>query len=70
MVPRRVLRAFDLDHFKAINDTRGHAAGDVLLTRVVAALRRLVVESRAGVEHATAYTDGLSRAFLIGALMT
>lgn len=30
-----VLAMFDLDHFKALNDTQGHDAGDQLLQRIV-----------------------------------
>lgn len=33
------LLALDVDHFKSINDTRGHAAGDDALQRLVGALR-------------------------------
>jgi EmrB/QacA subfamily drug resistance transporter len=46
----------------------GGAVGVALLATVFTS--RFAAQSAAGVEHATAYTDGLSRAFLIGALMT
>ncbi len=46
------LMMIDLDHFKAVNDTYGHAMGDVLLTTVAERLRQIVAP------HAFAYRLG------------
>jgi diguanylate cyclase (GGDEF)-like protein len=37
-----VLLAIDVDHFKAINDSQGHATGDLVLRAIAAALARQV----------------------------
>ncbi|MGV9251813.1 GGDEF domain-containing protein [Streptomyces sp. NPDC003697] len=59
--PRAVVVLADVDHFKQINDTHGHAAGDVLLATVAARLAHGtpdgVVGRLGGDEFAAVITD-------------
>ncbi|CDX23082.1 PAS/PAC sensor-containing diguanylate cyclase [Mesorhizobium sp. ORS 3324] len=55
----------DLDHFKAVNDTGGHAAGDALLKRVADAIRNVlapedIVARLGGDEFAVILKSGAS----------
>ena len=43
--PRGALLLLDLDHFKEVNDTRGHEAGDELIVSVAGVLRHSLRES-------------------------
>ncbi len=56
------LMHLDLDHFKKVNDTHGHAAGDAALTHVAAVLRRELrahdVAARIGGDEFTAIVQG------------
>ena len=59
---RLIVLLIDLDDFKRINDTHGHAAGDRLLTAVADVLRRHVSEGATicrsgGEEFVVAYLD-------------
>jgi diguanylate cyclase (GGDEF)-like protein len=54
---------FDLDHFKKINDTHGHTAGDLVLSHVGEKMRSLILEPHlfarvGGEEFAVLYHDG------------
>jgi diguanylate cyclase (GGDEF)-like protein len=61
--PRRLsLVVFDLDHFKKINDTHGHVAGDVVLCELAKVAREVlsgdVVFGRVGGEEFAALLEG------------
>ncbi|MEH6437915.1 tetratricopeptide repeat-containing diguanylate cyclase [Massilia sp. DD77] len=55
----------DVDHFKHINDTHGHAAGDAVLTAIAAGLREILRETdmivRWGGEEFLAYLPTIPR---------
>lgn len=62
-VPRLVLATVDVDHFKSVNDTHGHAAGDKVLLAVAERLREAagddaIVARLGGDEFVAALTDG------------
>ena len=59
---RGSLMLLDLDHFKLINDTAGHAAGDQVIVQVAALLRRLTrgedsISRLSGDEFAITFPD-------------
>lgn len=58
------LLLFDLDHFKDLNDTHGHTAGDLVLRDVGAAVSALV-----GKEHQFARTGGEEFAVIFSGTM-
>lgn len=66
---RAALMVLDLDHFKAINDSSGHMAGDRVLQHVGELLRELVRDgdyvARLGGDEFVVLLDGLGRRELI-----
>jgi diguanylate cyclase (GGDEF)-like protein len=57
---------FDLDHFKKVNDSHGHHAGDVVLRAVAAQVQRLIrtedVLARYGGEEFVVIVRGITHA--------
>ena len=64
-MPERTLVLFDIDHFKRINDTLGHAAGDATIQRFAQILRHILggdaVLGRVGGEEFAAALCGQDR---------
>jgi diguanylate cyclase (GGDEF)-like protein/PAS domain S-box-containing protein len=64
--PRASLLLFDVDHFKAINDSHGHDAGDIALKRIADIARQISRESdmlfRLGGDEFVLYLPGVSLA--------
>jgi diguanylate cyclase (GGDEF)-like protein/PAS domain S-box-containing protein len=64
--PRAALLLFDVDHFKAVNDSHGHDAGDIALKRVAEVARQISRESdmlfRLGGDEFVLYLPGVSGA--------
>ncbi len=64
-MPDRTLLLFDIDHFKRINDTRGHAAGDAVIRRFAQIMRHILgseaVLGRVGGEEFAAALSGQDR---------
>lgn len=65
IVPELVVAMFDLDHFKQINDRRGHAAGDDVLQSFAQTLRAEIrgadIPARLGGEEFCVVFPGLGR---------
>ncbi|MFG1886464.1 GGDEF domain-containing protein [Micromonospora sp. NPDC049051] len=60
---RPYVAVIDLDGFKAVNDTHGHAAGDIVLTTIAGRLRTInAVAARLGGDEFAALIDGLDPA--------
>jgi two-component system, cell cycle response regulator len=64
------LVAFDLDHFKQVNDTHGHTAGDLVLSSIGQRVREIVLEPHlfarsGGEEFVVLFWGGLADAAVL-----